>query len=417
MKVLVIGSGAREHALVWKLSQSKRISKIFTAPGNGGTQKISENINISPEDGKTLLAFAQKEKIDLTVVGPETPLVNGIVDLFMGAGLKIFGPDKKGALLEGSKMFAKDFMSKYDIPTGKYMAFDEYNEAIDNLKSFDFPLVIKADGLASGKGVVICINIEEAYEAIGNMMKNFEYGEAGRRIIIEEYLEGMEASVLCFVDGKKIIPMEGARDYKKAFNGDEGPNTGGMGCFSPNPILTEEVMCEVKKNIIDKTMDGLNKEKINFKGVLFIGIMITHDGPKVLEYNVRMGDPETEAIIPRLESDIVDILEKTIEGNLKPQHLKWNSRTAVTVVATSKGYPDSYEKGKKIDGLKDIDKDVLVFHGGTKYLDDNLCTNGGRVLAVTALGDSLEDARRKAYENIRRVNFEGAQYRDDIGII
>lgn len=417
MKVLIIGSGGREHALVHKLSKSKRVSKIYCAPGNGGTASIVENINISPKDIELLLNFALNNEIDLTIVGPEDPLVNGIADVFIENGLRIFGPKKEGAILEGSKIVSKEFMEKYQIPTGKYKVYDNSEKAIEGLDEFTYPLVIKADGLCQGKGVVICQNREEAVSAIEDMIDCKVFGNAGDTIILEEFLTGTELSLLCFVSEGIIIPMESARDYKKIYDGDKGPNTGGVGCFSPNPIITNELNLKIEREILEKIKRGLDEEEIDYRGVLFIGLMLTEDGPKVLEFNVRFGDPETEVILPRLEGDLVDIIQKTIDGNLREEDLIWSEKKCVTVVATSKGYPIEYKKGFKISGTEDLDEDVILFHNGTKIVDGELVTNGGRVLSITCLGDTLEEAKEKAYKNIKKIDFEGICYRSDIANI
>ncbi|MSS43995.1 phosphoribosylamine--glycine ligase [Anaerosalibacter bizertensis] len=417
MKVLVIGSGGREHALCHKLSESKRVSKIYCAPGNGGTLQVAENVNINPKDIDLLLDFAINKDIDLTVVGPEDPLVNGIVDRFNEKGLKIFGPNKKGAILEGSKIISKGFMEKYNIPTGKYKVFKEAKAAISFLDSLNYPIVIKADGLCAGKGVIICKTKEEGIKAIEDIMVDKKFGLSGEEILIEEFLEGTETSLLCFVSNENIIPMESARDYKKIFEGDKGPNTGGVGCFSPNPVMTDKLKEEIEKSILKNIKIGFKNEDIDFRGILFIGLMLTADGPKVLEFNVRFGDPETEVVLPRLENDIVDIFEKTMDGSLKEEDLKWTDKKCVTVVLTSKGYPVEYEKGKEITGTEELDKDIILFHNGTKMEDGKLLTNGGRVLSVTALGDTLKEAREKVYKNIDKIKFDGLCYRKDIGII
>lgn len=417
MKVLVIGSGGREHALCHKLSESKRVSKIYCAPGNGGTLQVAENVNINPKDIDLLLDFAINKDIDLTVVGPEDPLVNGIVDRFNEKGLKIFGPNKKGAILEGSKIISKGFMEKYNIPTGKYKVFKEAKAAISFLDSLNYPIVIKADGLCAGKGVIICKTKEEGIKAIEDIMVDKKFGLSGEEILIEEFLEGTETSLLCFVSNENIIPMESARDYKKIFEGDKGPNTGGVGCFSPNPVMTDKLKEEIEKSILKNIKIGFKNEDIDFRGILFIGLMLTSDGPKVLEFNVRFGDPETEVVLPRLENDIVDIFEKTMDGSLKEEDLKWTDKKCVTVVLTSKGYPVEYEKGKEITGTEELDKDIILFHNGTKMEDGKLLTNGGRVLSVTALGDTLQEAREKVYKNIDKIKFDGLCYRKDIGII
>ncbi|MBV1819384.1 phosphoribosylamine--glycine ligase [Anaerosalibacter bizertensis] len=417
MKVLVIGSGGREHALCHKLSESKRVSKIYCAPGNGGTLQVAENVNINPKDIDLLLDFAINKDIDLTVVGPEDPLVNGIVDRFNEKGLKIFGPNKKGAILEGSKIISKGFMEKYNIPTGKYKVFKEAKAAISFLDSLNYPIVIKADGLCAGKGVIICKTKEEGIKAIEDIMVDKKFGLSGEEILIEEFLEGTETSLLCFVSNENIIPMESARDYKKIFEGDKGPNTGGVGCFSPNPVMTDKLKEEIEKSILKNIKIGFKNEDIDFRGILFIGLMLTADGPKVLEFNVRFGDPETEVVLPRLENDIVDIFEKTMDGSLKEEDLKWTDKKCVTVVLTSKGYPVEYEKGKEITENEELDKDIILFHNGTKVEDGKLLTNGGRVLSVTALGDTLKEAREKVYKNIDKIKCDDLCYRKDIGII
>ncbi len=415
MKVLVIGSGAREHALIWKIAQNPKVKKIYAAPGNGGIAQLAECVNISDSDIDGQVEFALQKKIDLTIVGPELPLVNGVVDLFVERGLKIFGPHKAAAHLEGSKAFAKDFMEKYSIPTARYRNCYEIGDAVDELSEVHYPVVVKADGLAAGKGVLICNDQREALAAIQDIMKNKKFGDAGESVVIEEFLEGTEASLLCFVDGHKLIPMESARDYKKAFDGDTGLNTGGMGGFSPNPIFNEKITREIQTNILDNISYGLRREKLSYKGILFIGLMINKRGTKVLEFNVRFGDPETEVIIPRLETDIIDIIESTIAGTLTADQLKWTDKKCLCVMLTSGGYPESYEKDKEITGLDKLDKDVLAFHGGTKLEDGKLLTNGGRVMALTALGNSLNEIGDKVYKNIFNVRFDKMTYRSDIG--
>ncbi|GMG95764.1 phosphoribosylamine--glycine ligase [Tepidimicrobium xylanilyticum] len=417
MKVLVLGSGGREHALCWKLAESKKVSKVYCAPGNGGTKEIAQNIDIEPEDIEKLMEFVLKERIDLTIVGPENPLVMGIVDRFKEKGLRIFGANKKSAQLEGSKSYAKEFMEKYNIPTAKYKRFTDSQEAINELDSFNYPLVIKADGLCLGKGVVICNSREEAIVCISDFMEDRVFGASGETIIIEEFLEGVEASLLCFVSKGKLIPMESAKDYKQIYEGDTGPNTGGVGCFSPNPLFTEELERDVEEKILNRIELGLEEEKLDYDGILFIGLMITESGPKVLEFNVRFGDPETEVLMPRLESDLVDIIEKTLDGDLKKEDLIWKSEKCVTVVTTSKGYPGKYEKGKGITGLKDVDKNIVVFHNGTIEKDGMIYTNGGRVISVTALGNTLEEARDVIYKNLGIIKFDGMYYRRDIAKI
>lgn len=415
MKVLVVGSGAREHALVWKLQQSPAVDKIYCANGNAGMAKIADCVSIAPDAIEDLLVFAKKEQIDMTVVGPEVPLVAGISDRFKAEGLKVFGPDKACSRLEGSKIYAKDFMQRYDIPTANYQAFNDPQDALLALEEFFCPLVIKADGLAAGKGVLICQTHSEARQAILDLMTERRFGEAGAQIVIEDYMEGIEASLLCFVSDNRIIPMESARDYKKAQDGDQGLNTGGMGSFSPNNIFTAEVITEIEKNVLKPTSEGLTREGLNFCGVLFIGLMMTNTGIKVLEYNVRFGDPEAEVVLPRLESDLFEVLQKTIDGSLQAEDLQWSNQACLTVIGASGGYPQAYEKGKVITGFNALDPDCLLFHAGTKTVDNKIVTSGGRVLAVTALGNNLEEARQKAYHNIKHLDFEGMFYRHDIG--
>ncbi|QXM05281.1 phosphoribosylamine--glycine ligase [Crassaminicella indica] len=417
MKILVVGSGGREHAIVWKLHKSPKVDKIYCAPGNAGTHSIAENVDIRVDDIEGLCAFAKENKIDLTVVGPEVPLVLGIVDRFEKVGLAIFGPNKKCAQLEGSKAFTKEFLIRHHIPTARYKSFTSFEEAKKAVGIYGYPMVIKADGLAAGKGVVIADDEHEALRAIDEMMKNRKFGEAGEKIVIEEYLTGTEASILCFVDGESIVPMVSAQDYKKVFDEDEGPNTGGMGSYSPSIIYDEKLSKEVREKILVPTIEGFKRDELNFKGILFIGLMITKEGAKVLEFNVRFGDPETQTVLVRLKTDLVEIIESILEGSLKTQKILWSNKKAVCVVLTSGGYPDSYEKGKEIQGLADIDDDVFIFHAGTKMLDGKILTNGGRVLGVSALGDTIDEARKKAYENASRISFDNMYYRKDIGKI
>lgn len=415
MNVLVIGSGGREHALCWKIAKSKNVDKIYCAPGNGGTSLVAENVNIKANDIDLLLNFAVNNKIDLTIVGPEDPLVMGIVDRFEEEGLRIFGPNKRCARLEGSKEFAKYFMEKYNIPTARYRSFNNYEDAVEGLDEFIYPLVIKADGLCLGKGVYICNNYEEAAGVLNEILKKDKFGKEGNKVVIEEFLDGIEASLLCFVTEDNIIPMESAKDYKKIYEGDVGPNTGGVGCYSPGPLFTEELKGRIKEEILDKISYGFKCEKLDYKGVLFIGLMIVNNNPYVLEFNVRFGDPETEVLIPRLDSDIIDIFQQTIDSTLKPSGIKWNSSYCLTVVLTSKGYPLCYDKDIEITGYEDLDEDVILFHNGTKYDGDKLLTNGGRVLSITILGNSLDEARNKVYSNINNIKFDGVYFRKDIG--
>lgn len=416
MKVLVIGSGGREHTLVWKLSQSPRVNKIYCAPGNAGIAQMADIVNIKAEDIEGLLEFAKNEKIDLTVVGPEAPLVEGISDRFEKEGLRVFGPNKECSRLEGSKAFAKDFMIRHNIPTARYKEYIDIKEAIGDIGIFGFPMVIKADGLAGGKGVVIAETEEEAQAALNVIMKDKKYGEAGSKVVIEEYLTGIEASILCFVDGKTIVPMVSAQDYKKAFNGDRGPNTGGMGTYSPNIIFDDKMKDKVKRNILTPFINGLNMDGLEYKGIVFIGLMISNEEPKVLEFNVRFGDPETQVVLTRLETDLIEIIDSILDKKLDKQDINWSKKKSVCVVLASEGYPEAYEKGKVIRGLDEIEK-ALVFHAGTKAQGDSIVTNGGRVLGVVALEDTIEEARNLAYRAVEKIDFLGKQYRTDIGKI
>lgn len=415
MKVLVVGSGGREHTLVWKLNQSQRVSKIFCAPGNAGISEIAEIVDIKVDNIEGLFQFARDQKVDLTVVGPEVPLVMGIVDRFEAGGLKIFGPNKKCAQLEGSKAFAKDFMIRYHIPTARYQEFTSLEEAIKAVGLYGFPMVIKADGLAAGKGVIIAYDRSEAVGALKSIMEDKEFGEAGEKVVIEEYLTGTETSILCFVDGKTIVPMTSAQDYKKAYDHDEGPNTGGMGTYSPSQIYDMALEKEVEEKILQPIIDGLGKEELDFKGILFIGLMITKDGAKVLEFNVRFGDPETQVILTRLETDLLDVMESILDRRLDLQKIEWSNKKTVCVVLASGGYPGTYEKNQIIRGLDNHEEDVMVFHAGTKSIGDHIVSDGGRVLGVTAWGNTTEEARKKAYDRAAGISFDGMQYRKDIG--
>lgn len=416
MKILVIGSGGREHALVWKIKQSPKVTEIFCAPGNAGTDGIAVNVDIPVENLEGLADFAQEKEIDLTVVGPEVPLVMGITDVFKKRGLKVFGPDEKCSQFEGSKAYTKKFLIKHDIPTAAYKEFHQLKDALASVDEFGYPLVVKADGLAAGKGVVIAQNREEAVEALENMMEKAVFGASGETVVLEEFLTGIEASVLCFADGTRLVPMESARDYKRIGDNDEGLNTGGMGTYSPNQLFNDEFQAIMEKEILEPIEKGFAQEGLDFRGVLFIGLMIENNQPKVLEFNVRFGDPETESVLMRMESDLVDVMCKAVDGNLTKEDLKWNDESAVCVVLASGGYPEAYEKGKEITGLDQVE-DVVVFHCGTKLVDGKVLTNGGRVLAVTALGADLEAARNKVYGEIGKISFEGMQYRKDISQI
>jgi len=415
MKVLVIGSGGREHALCWKIAQSSKVDKIYCAPGNGGTHLIAENVDIKANDIDGLLEFALNNNIDLTVVGPEEPLVLGIVDRFQEKGLKIFGPDKSCAKLEGSKSYAKEFMEKFNIPTAKYRSYDNYKDACIGLEEFSYPLVIKADGLCLGKGVVIVNTREEAIEVLNDILEKKKFGKEGNKVVIEEYLDGVESSLLSFVTDNKIIPMESAKDYKKAYDKDQGPNTGGVGAFSPSPLFTDSLKSRIKEEILDRIQYGFEKEGLSYKGILYVGLMIVNGNPKVLEFNVRFGDPETEVLIPRLESDIVDLFQKTIDSTLESSDILWKKESSLTVVLTSEGYPLKYEKGFDIEGYDSLDESIILFHNGTKLQGRRLLTDGGRVLSVTSLGNTIDEARKKVYSNIDNMSFKGMVYRKDIG--
>lgn len=416
MKVLVVGSGGREHALVWKLLQSPKVSYIYCAPGNGGIRQMAECVDIKADDIEGLCRFVKKNRIDLTVVGPELPLSLGIVDAFEKEGLRIFGPRKDAAILESSKAFAKDFMQKYGIPTAKYKIYDDAFKAKEELDSFGLPVVIKADGLAAGKGVIIANTREEALNAIDTIMMDKHFGEAGNKVVIEEFLEGREASILAFVDGKTAVPMVSAQDYKRVFDDDKGLNTGGMGAISPAPHYDEKVAAEVMEQIIKPTVEAMRKENRPYKGVLYFGLMITKDGPKVIEYNCRFGDPETEAVLLRLESDLVDIMEVVIDERLHEMDIEWSDYAAMCVVMASGGYPESFEKGYEIKGLENAEEGI-IFHAGTKYIDGKIVSNGGRVLVFAALGRTLEDARAIAYGDMEKVSFKDCHFRRDIGLI
>lgn len=418
MKILVIGGGGREHAIVRKLSESKKTPEIYVAPGNAGTEDIATNVAISVMDFNALTDFAKKEKIDLTIVGMDDPLVKGIVDCFEAEGLRVFGPRKNAAILEGSKAFAKDLMKKYDIPTAGYENFSDPKEALKYLENVKYPVVLKADGLALGKGVLICKDKSEAISGIEELMTKKSFGDAGNTIVIEEFLEGREVSVLSFVDGKHYALMTSAQDHKRAKDGDEGLNTGGMGTFSPSPFYTEEIDKYCKEHIYQKTVDAMRAEGREFIGIIFYGLMLTDKGVKVLEYNARFGDPETQVVLPRMENDIIDVIEACIDKTLDKIELKFENNAAVCVVLASEGYPLEYEKGKKISGFEKFNgrNDLYCFHAGTKRDGDDIVTNGGRVLGITAKAATLKDARKKAYEATKLVDFENKYMRNDIGI-
>ena len=417
MKVLIVGSGGREHALAWKVAQSPKVDKIYCAPGNAGIAEYAECVPITAMEFDKLAAFAKEQAVDLTIIGMDDPLVGGIVDAFEAKGLRVFGPRKNAAILEGSKAFSKDLMKKYQIPTAAYETFDSAEAALAYLETADFPIVLKADGLALGKGVLICQNLDEAKEGVKEIMTDKKFGSAGNRLVVEEFMTGREVSVLSFVDGKTIKTMTSAQDHKRAGDGDTGLNTGGMGTFSPSPFYTDEVDDFCKKYIYQATVDAMAKEGREFKGIIFFGLMLTEKGPRVLEYNARFGDPEAQVVLPRMKNDLVDVCEACIDGKLDETDLQFEDNAAVCVVLASEGYPVKYEKGLPIRGLENFkDKEgYYVFHAGTKFDGDTIVTNGGRVLGVTAKGENLKAARANAYEAVKWIDFDNKYYRHDIG--
>jgi len=417
MKILVVGSGGREHALVWKIAQSPKVSKVYCAPGNAGISEQATLVSIQANDLNRLLEFALKEKIDLTVVGPEDPLTRGIVDLFESKGLLIFGASKKAAEIEGSKAFAKEMMKKYHIPTASYEIFDHRNEAVKYIRNQGAPIVVKADGLAAGKGVIVCKTVEEAIHSVDQIMVEKIFGNAGNRVVVEEYLVGEEASYIAFTDGKTILPMASSQDHKPILDGDQGPNTGGMGAYSPAPVVTDEVHEKIVEKILRPVIYGMGEEGRPYKGVLYAGLMIHKGHPKVLEFNARFGDPETQPVLMRMKGDIVPILEACMKGTLSQHKIEWDSRSSVCVVMASKGYPGDYEKGKIIEGLKEVSRmeRVFVFHAGTTLIDGQIMTNGGRVLGVAGLGEDIPRAIERAYQAVKKISWDGVHYRTDIG--
>ena len=416
MKVLVIGGGGREHSLVWKIAQSPEVSKIFCAPGNPGISELAECIDITADQTSLLCEFAVEEDIELTVVGPEAPLVDGIVDVFSKHNLKVFGPDQKAAILEDSKVFSKLLLRKHGIPTADFKCFDDHSQARHYVLSRGAPIVVKADGLSKGKGVFVCKTNDEALLAIDSIMKDRVFGNAGDQVVIEECLIGEEVSLLAFTDGRTIVPMESSQDHKTVYDGDEGPNTGGMGAYSPVPIMTSELYRGVEKNILVPTVHAMNKEGRPYKGVIYIGLMITSAGPMVLEFNVRFGDPEAQVILTRMKSDIVPIMLATISGDLDNVDLEWLPQASVCVVMASGGYPGQYDNGKEIKGLDSLknQEGISVFHAGTKSENEKIVTNGGRVLNVVACGRDIKEAQKKVYEAVSKISFDGAHYRRDI---
>ena len=418
MKVLIVGSGGREHAIAASAAKSKQVDEIYCAPGNAGIAGLATCVDIGAMEFDKLADFAEEKGIDLTIIGMDDPLVGGVVDVFEKRGLRVFGPRKNAAIIEGSKAFSKDLMKKYGIPTAAYENFDSPEAALAYLETAKMPIVLKADGLALGKGVLICNTLEEAKEGVKTLMLDKQFGDAGNQIVIEEFMTGREVSVLCYCDGTHIKPMTSAQDHKRAKDNDEGLNTGGMGTFSPSPFYNEEVQRFCEEKVYQPTMDAMKAEGRDFVGILFVGLMLTEDGPKVLEYNARFGDPETQVVLPRLQGDLVDIMLAVAEGRPEDIELSWSNKWAVSVVLASGGYPGSYEKGKVILGVSEAEQldDVIVFHAGTALNNDGeLITAGGRVLNVVALGDTFEEARNRAYEACNLIKFENMQFRSDIG--
>ncbi|ODM24983.1 phosphoribosylamine--glycine ligase [Acetivibrio mesophilus] len=418
MKVLVVGSGGREHALVWKIVQSPKIDKVYCAPGNGGISAIAECVPIKAMDIDGVINFSKEKEIDMVVVAPDDPLAAGMVDALENAGIRAFGPNKAAATIEGSKAFAKNLMKKYNIPTANYEVFENSADAIRYLQNQQYPLVVKADGLALGKGVIIAQNFSEAKEAVESIMEDKVFGEAGNKVVIEEFLVGPEVSMLAFTDGKSIKTMVSSQDHKRALDNDQGLNTGGMGTFSPSRIYTEEIDSYCMEKIYKPTIEAMEKEGRKFKGVLYFGLIITKDGPKVLEYNARFGDPETQVVLPRLNTDIIDIFDAIIDERLDEVEISWNDNACVCVIMASGGYPKEYKTGYEISGLADAERDanVVVFHAGTKREDGKYYTAGGRVLGVTAMESNLDEAINKAYEGVGKIQFQDMHYRKDIGI-
>ncbi|CAK7019905.1 MAG: Phosphoribosylamine--glycine ligase [Peptostreptococcus russellii] len=416
MKILVVGGGGREHAICWKLNGEENVEKVYCAPGNAGISKVAECVDIKATDIEKLADFAEENRIDLTVIGPEVPLVMGISDVFKERGLRVFGPDKACSQLEGSKLFSKEFMVRHNIATAKYKEYTDIDKAIEEIDSFGYPVVIKADGLAAGKGVIIPTNREEAIETLNTIMKDRKFGEAGNLVVVEEFLEGVETSILALVDKNTIIAMESSKDHKKVYENETGPNTGGMGTFSPSTIYTDELAEKVYNDVLVKSLEGFKEDGLDYRGILFVGLMITEDGEKVLEYNCRFGDPEIQSILMRLDSSLSEIMMAITEDRLSEIDIKYSKDAATCVIMASGGYPDSYEKGKKISGLEDLDDDIVVFHSGTKKDGNDILTNGGRVLGVCAKAKDVESAAKRVYENIEKISFDGKHYRKDIGI-
>jgi len=417
MKVLIIGGGGREHAITWKVSQSPRVDKIYCAPGNAGIGELAECVDIPVTDHDALAEFALSEGIDLTIVGPDDPLAEGVVDVFEAKGLRIFGPRKNAAVIESSKVFAKNLMVKYNIPTAAFETFDSAGDAMAYLKACKYPVVLKADGLAYGKGVLICNDYDEAVKGVRTIMEEKKFGTAGNRLVIEEYMTGPEVSVLVFSDGTHIAPMTSAQDHKRIFDNDKGPNTGGMGTLSPSPFYTAVIDAYCRKHIYQPAIDAMKAEGREFVGVLFVGLMLTQDGPRVLEFNARFGDPEAQVVLPRLKNDLVEVCEACIDGRLNEIELSFDDNAAVCVILASEGYPEKFEKGYEIQGLENLEgrQDYVVFHAATRKENGRFLTNGGRVLGVTAIGKDLKEARKKAYEGADKIYFKNKYMRRDIG--
>lgn len=411
----MVGGGGREHAIVWKLSQSPKIKQLYCAPGNPGIAELADCVSIAVSEIEKLADFAKKEQIDLTFVGPEEPLSLGIVNFFREQGLAVYGPSKEAALIEGSKAFAKEIMIKYQIPTAKYAVFTNYEEALAYVRIEGAPIVIKADGLAAGKGVVVAKSLEEAEDALKSMMQDVTLGSAGVRVVIEEFLEGEEMTLLAFVNGTTVKPMVPSQDHKPVYDGDRGPNTGGMGTYAPLPHIDSSIVDRVIRDIVQPTAEAMVEEGVPYEGILYTGLMLTKEGPKVIEYNARFGDPETQVVLPLLETDLLEIVTASLTGELDNVEVKWKDQAAVCVIMSSAGYPGPYEKGEVISGLDQVVHSSIVFHAGTAAKDREIITKGGRVLGITAIGETLKEARELAYKSVEKVSFNGAHYRTDIG--
>lgn len=414
MKVLVVGGGGREHAILWKLAQSVQQPELYCAPGNPGTEQLATSVALGVEDVVALADFAEREGIDLTVIGPEAPLLVGIVDHFEERGLRVFGPRRAAALIEGSKAFAKEVMARRGVPTAKYRDFIDVDAARAYVREQGAPIVIKADGLAAGKGVIVAQTLEEAEAALDMIMRENAFGDAGNKVVVEEFLTGQEATVMAFVSGQTIKLMVPSQDHKPAYDGDKGPNTGGMGTYAPVPIVTDELLQEVERTIIRPVVDGLVEEGVPFKGILYTGLILTPEGPKVIEFNARFGDPETQVVLPLLKNDLLDVFQRVVDGTLAELDIEWSDHSAVCVILAAEGYPNSYRKGDVITGLAQEGQESVIFHAGTKRTEEGVVTNGGRVLGVTGFGADLRTAQQRAYEAVQQVQFQGMHYRRDI---